>query len=148
MIKFLKIFQALYRRWRALGLEGCPDTVLRMTCALALLPPRDFIRGAEEIRRFILDDPTRAMLQEYIQFANYVIESWSPLAEVVSVFDCPTRTNNYVEGFYRHALKKLGGIHPNIFVFLGIIICLSSFFNIPLTKKFSFCFKKKWKYCL
>lgn len=120
----LLFFKALYRRWKALGLDGTPDIVLRMASALALLPANDFLRGAEEIARFVLEDPTRPHLQQTIEFTNYIINSWAPIAAVVSVNGCPTRTNNYAEAFYRHALRRLGGAHPNIFEFLGNGFCL------------------------
>lgn len=101
-----------------LGLEGTPDTILRMACALLLLPGDQFLRGADEIRRFILEDPARPHLQSTIEFSNYLVTSWGPIANIVSVHQRVIRTNNYAESFYKHSLRKLGGIHPNIYTFL------------------------------
>lgn len=114
-------------------MDGTPDTVLRMAWALALLSANDFLRGAEEIARFMLEDPTRPYLQRALEFTNYLINSWAPIAGIVSVHGCANRTNNYAE-----SLRKLGGAHPNIFDFLGIPFCLSTFKISDKIKKILF----------
>lgn len=95
--------------------------ILHLTYALPLLPANEFAAGCQVITA--LADPLAVgNLQALNTFTHYVRTQWVPLADVVSVYGSPIRTNNVAESFNRHSLKKLGGRHPGIWIFLGISI--------------------------
>lgn len=56
-----------------------------------------------------------------LHFMRYLRTQWGPLAEVVSVHGCPAHTNNLVESFHNEARRKLGGLHPNVWRFIGML---------------------------
>ncbi|XP_018377361.1 PREDICTED: uncharacterized protein LOC108770307, partial [Trachymyrmex cornetzi] len=84
--------------------------------ALPLAPADMFEQGLQ-----IIQDEADAMSAEYpvvLQFAVYLRRIWLPLKDKVSVFGTSIRTNNLVESFHFVIFRKLGGIHPNIWIFL------------------------------
>ncbi|GAB1867329.1 hypothetical protein CAJAP_08408 [Camponotus japonicus] len=52
------------------------------------------------------------------QFLKYMTDTWLPIADKVSTFGCPVRTNNAVESFHNIAAQKLRKPHANIWIFL------------------------------
>lgn len=86
--------------------------------ALPLAPADFFEDGLNIIAR--LADEIGESHPQILEFMRYLRKQWSPLASVLSVHGCPSRTNNLVESFHQTAKKKLGGVHPNIWNFLGM----------------------------
>lgn len=88
-----------------------------MTMSLPLVTENRF----EEAIRIIEDVSNSGSYDDskISQFLNYLRNTWLPMASIVSVSDCPIRTNNDVESFHSTVIKKMGGRHPNIWVFLG-----------------------------
>lgn len=113
-------YKALQKRWRNLGLSNAPRRILTLAMALPLAPAEYFNAGLDLLTRLgdeIANDHPRILV-----FMHYMRRFWSPLAEVVSVHNCPVRTNNLVESFHNEAKRKLGGIHPNIWRFIGMLL--------------------------
>lgn len=104
--------QAVFRRWRALGLTAALRKVLGFTMALPLAPVEAFEEGLR-----IIQDEADLISAEYpavLQFTVYLRRTWLPLKEKVSVFGTSIRTNNCVESFHYVLFNKFGGMHPNI----------------------------------
>lgn len=59
-----------------------------------------------------------AILQKLQDFAAYLRRYWLPLAEVLSVFQKPVRSNNTCENFHLYAVKDIGE-RSNVFKMLG-----------------------------
>lgn len=53
------------------------------------------------------------------KFARYLVKEWKRVADVVYTVDTPVRTNNLAEIFNRYIVERLGGVHPNIWIFLS-----------------------------
>lgn len=84
---------------------------------IPLLPANLFPNAYE-----IMQDVANSISTQYpniLKFLKYMFVTWLSKAEKVSVFDCPTRTNNSVESFHKTAAQKLRKPHSNIWVFLG-----------------------------
>ena len=106
----------MLRKWRSLGLKHAPRDVLTMTMSLPLAPADRFHDGL-----VIIGDLADSIAEAYpavLSFIAYVRRTWVSRAPLVSVYTSPLRTNNFVEAFHGIAWKKLGGTHPNIWVFL------------------------------
>lgn len=86
--------------------------------ALPLAPADRFDEGLGLLTN--LADEIEQDHPEVLQFLSYLRRQWRPLADVVSVYKCPHRTNNLVESFHNEAKRKLGGLHPSIWKFIGI----------------------------
>lgn len=90
--------------------------------ALPLAPADMFEQGLQ-----IIQDEADAVSVEYpvvLQFTAYLRRIWFPLKDKVSVFGTSIRTNNLVESFHFVIFRKLGGIHPNIWIFLRMYYLL------------------------
>lgn len=87
------------------------------------LAPADMFEQALQI----IQDEADTISIEYpavLQFTVYLRRTWLPIKEKVSVFGTSIRTNNLVEGFHSTIIRKLGGIHPNIWNFLHMYCLL------------------------
>lgn len=109
--------QALLRKWISLQLARAPKNVLWMSMSLALLPAADFAAGLASIEAAANDIANDH--PSVLEFIVYLRRQWLPRAHVVSVYRCPTRTNNEVEAFNRQLLERFGGSNRNAFTFLG-----------------------------
>lgn len=110
-------FQAVLRKWRKLNLRNAPRDILAMSMALALAPESFFeeaIRTMQNIADNICDS-----YPDILKFMSYMRRTWLPIAAKVSVYGCPTRTNNIVESFHNIAALKMGTVRPNLWMFLG-----------------------------
>lgn len=100
-------------------MDNPPLLILYLTWNLPLLPADQFAEGCGVITR--LADPLAigryAALNE---FTHYLRHHWVPLANVTSVYGTPIRTNNVAEAFNRMSTKKMGGVHPKFWVFMGM----------------------------
>lgn len=102
-----------------MGLRYANDLVLRMAQALPLLETHRFNDGITNIDEEITQFAQPYYVERLRRFAQYIRNTWARLASVVSVYNQPSRTNNYAESFYRHAHRKLGGSRPELFKFLS-----------------------------
>ena len=94
--------------------------ILAMVWSFPLLPPQKFLRGYLTIKR-----QAQNIQDEKVQiFLRYVNTIWIKIASVVSVYNLKFRTNNFIESNNRYLKDKLG-IHPNLWVFFGMIIMLN-----------------------
>lgn len=117
-------FQAVFRKWRRLNLRqrrlDCYHNlfqILRMTWSIPLLPP-DLIGPAINLID-VESQPLWAEFRGLVSFINYLRRQWLPKAECLSVYGSPIRTNAISEALNGQLGRRLGGKHPNIFLFLG-----------------------------
>lgn len=66
-----------------------------------------------------LGDSISFQYPNILKFLKYMTDTWLPIADKVSTFGCPVRTNNAVESFHNIAAQKLRKPHANIWIFLG-----------------------------
>lgn len=90
-----------------------------MAMTLALAPPEMFSESLN-LMQMIADE-------EYANYSNVLLflkyEKYLAFNfKKISVYGCPIRTNNLVESFHNISLKEMHMAHPNLWVFLGIII--------------------------
>ena len=82
--------------------------------------PDGFTCLEQEIRTH--NGSTRTKL---LKLLAYMRREWLPKAAIVSVYDAPWRTNNFIESANRY-LRKHCGVHPNLYNLLGTLMY---FFN-------------------
>ncbi|XP_074097811.1 uncharacterized protein LOC141526653 [Cotesia typhae] len=114
--------RAVTRKWNALRLPAhdAPEhRILNLTWTLQLVPANRFTEALDVIIDQLL--PLENMDDNYYLFRRYLQRYWLPLANIVSVYNSPWRTNNISEVFNRHLLSNLGP-HPNLFRFLHRLI--------------------------
>ena len=91
-----------------------------MTMTIPLLPKEYFIEAYNiQCKACKENNPDYEKIR---QFLTYVEKTWISKASKVSVYKCPVRTNNAVESFHKLINRKLGGRHPNIWLFLGTFV--------------------------
>lgn len=97
------------------------DDILEKVYAIPHLPANKIHEGFALIQTEI-DDIHRQGLEyrnELQVFATYLRTTWLPLANILSVYDNPIRTNNAAENFHLYAVKKIG-VNPQVWKFLGM----------------------------
>lgn len=106
------------RKWNSLRLpQGENDTVLKEAWALPLLPPEKFEEAIGLIAQTAeLIEPEH---ENVVLFIHYLVRQWLPLANIVSVWNSPWRTNNFAEAFNRHLMTRFNGEYPSLFHFLS-----------------------------
>ncbi|XP_011859195.1 PREDICTED: uncharacterized protein LOC105556714 [Vollenhovia emeryi] len=108
--------QALQRKWNNLGLRNSSSTILSMAMTIPLLPEQYFTQAYHILCNTCEEEnPDCEKLKEFL---TYFEKIWLPKASIVSVYKCPVRTNNAVESFHNVISRKLGGCHPNLWIFL------------------------------
>ncbi|XP_071573296.1 uncharacterized protein [Temnothorax nylanderi] len=108
--------QALQRKWNHLGLRNSPSVILSMTMTIPLLPEQYFTEAYHILCNTCEEnDPDYEKIKEFL---IYVEKTWLSKASKISVYKCPVRTNNAVESFHNVINRKLGGHHPNVWLFL------------------------------
>lgn len=85
-----------------------------------MLAPSDLFQESLNIIQKLSDD-LRNTYPVIDDFNLYIKNTWLPIAPKVSVYGCPNRTNNLVEGSYGSNTKKLGS-SPNLWKFLGLLL--------------------------
>ncbi|XP_076301818.1 uncharacterized protein LOC143219896 [Lasioglossum baleicum] len=108
--------QAILRKWRKLGLTNVPNTVLRMSMSLALVPETKFQEALLIIQKEA--DNIASNFPNVLLFMTYMRINWLKMASQVSVYNCPVRTNNIAESFHNVAGQKLGKQNINVWAFL------------------------------
>ena len=116
---FLK---ALVKKWSALKIPVSLEYILEKAYALAHLPSNLISEGFEHIVNLIdgltlVDNINDEDVNALQAFSTYLRTYWIPLADVVSVFEKPVRTNNTCENFHLYAGRRLG-YRTNIYKFL------------------------------
>ncbi|XP_031787697.1 uncharacterized protein LOC116417646 [Nasonia vitripennis] len=95
------------------------EYILERAYAVAHLPPDKVGEGFMHITSLV-DNVANgngvnpAILQKLQDFAAYLRRYWLPLAEVLSVFQKPVRSNNTCENFHLYAAKKME-IRSNVY---------------------------------
>lgn len=105
------------------GYGDVPSDILRLAWAVPLVPAHMIALAVN-----IIEQQSQPLIEEYsriLLFINYLRRSWVRLANIVSVYGYPVRTNNVTEAFNRRAVMLLSGVHPELLAFLS--------------KKFSYC---------
>ena len=87
-----------------------------MSLALA---PADRYEDGLELMQLEAEKVVAELLPLVQKFLAYLQKTWAPIADKVSVYGCRVRTTNLVESFHSTLLKKFGGAHPNLWIFLG-----------------------------
>ncbi|XP_076660061.1 uncharacterized protein LOC143363346 [Halictus rubicundus] len=108
--------QAVLRKWRKLGLNSAPHTVVHMAMSLPLIPAIKFEQGLSIIQKEA--DIASSKFPGILLFMTYMRHTWLNIASQVSVHNCPVRTNNIAESFHNIACQKLGKQNINIWAFL------------------------------
>lgn len=105
------------KRWAKLRIPFRFNDILEKCYAIPHLPSDKITEGVNIIQQTVDSIPrqNRGKLQEFV---NYLRRVWVPLADVLSVFNNPIRTNNGCENFHFLAAKKIGA-RPIIWKFLG-----------------------------
>lgn len=93
-----------------------------MAISMALAPSSLFLDSLNLMQN--VADRVSATYPNVLLFMAYLRNTWLPIASKVSVHNCPVRTNNLVESFHHIVNQKVGTVHPNLWVFLGIYIFL------------------------
>ncbi|GAB1867300.1 MULE transposase domain-containing protein [Camponotus japonicus] len=108
--------QAILRKWRNLGLMQAPTDLLIIAMNIPLLPVNLFPNAYAIMQD--LGDSISFQYPNILKFLKYMTDTWLPIADKVSTFGCPVRTNNAVESFHNIAAQKLRKPHANIWIFL------------------------------
>lgn len=105
------------KKWSTLRIPFRFNDILEKCYAIPHLPADKILEGINFIQQQVdlIPRQDRGNLQEFV---NYIRRFWGPLANVLSVFHCPIRTNNGCENFHFLAAKKMGA-RPVIWKFLG-----------------------------
>ncbi|XP_057325513.1 uncharacterized protein LOC130667722 isoform X2 [Microplitis mediator] len=115
---WLHCIRAMTRKWNNLRLpRDGNDETLREAWALPLIPAERFQEAIN-----IIIQTSEQIEQEHenvVMFIYYLIRQWLPLADIVSVWNSPWRTNNFAEAFNRHLMARLNGEYPSLFTFLS-----------------------------
>ncbi|KAG8148326.1 uncharacterized LOC118071461 [Chelonus insularis] len=112
--------RAISFHWQDLGLKNVSSPlvqdILSLAWVLPLLPKEGFPEAIEFYRKKANQvDPE---YQDNVnKFINYLENQWLRIAEVVSVWRSPKRTNNICESFHRWLPQRLG-VHPNLYAFI------------------------------
>lgn len=116
---YFDVSQALSRKWRRLGLTDAPHKVLSMAMTMALAPAKLFEEALSLIK--VQADLISDEYPNINHFMKYLHATWLPLAQKVSVYECPVRTNNITESFHNIITNKFIRAHANIWTFLGML---------------------------
>lgn len=115
--------KALAKTWNNKSIPMEFEYILERAYAVAHLPADKINEGFVHITALVDNlangngiDPT--IFQKLQDFASYLRRFWLPLADVLSVFQKPVRTNNTCENFHLYAAKGMGE-RPNIYKMLG-----------------------------
>lgn len=101
-------------------MTNVPNTVVRMTMSLALVPETKFEEALLIIQKEA--DNIASSFPNVLLFMTYMRTNWLKMASQVSVYNCPVRTNNIAESFHNIAGQKLGKQNINVWAFLGIVL--------------------------
>lgn len=107
-------------RWKRLELLTAPYKIVSMAMTLALAPSEMFSEGLNLMQ--MIAEKEYENYPNIMLFMKYMRSTWLPISKKISVYGCPIRTNNLVESFHNNMLKKMHMVHPNLWVFLGMII--------------------------
>ena len=122
--------QAIYRKAKSLGVatkynsrdnpEG--HVLLRKFINLALLPPQKVREALDHIKDEVRNTfgKKHQLMEKWRKFFDYFERQWmtSITPECFSVYNCPDRTNNFLESYHRTINSSLGG-RKTICQFLG-----------------------------
>lgn len=102
--------QALAKKWTGLGIPVRYEYILEKAYAIAHLPANKIAEGIDHLRVLVevvwrRNEPDKQKLHD---FRMYITTYWEPLAEVLSVFQKPVKTNNTCENFHMVAYKTIG----------------------------------------
>jgi len=91
-----------------------------MAMTLALAPSEMFSEGLNLMQ--IIADKESDNYPNVLLFMKYMRSTWLPLSNKISVYGCSIRTNNLVESFHNTLSQKMQTVHPNLWIFLGMLI--------------------------
>ncbi|CAA91234.2 hypothetical protein [Bracoviriform inaniti] len=114
--------RAISCHWQNLGLKNVSSPlvqdILSLAWVLPLLPKEDFPVAIEFYREKA--NQVKAKYKGSVnKFIDYLENQWLRIAEVVSLWRSPKRTNNICESFHRWLIHDLG-IHPNLYSFIKL----------------------------
>ncbi|RVE41635.1 hypothetical protein evm_013713 [Chilo suppressalis] len=113
--------RAVSCHWQDLGLKNVSSTlvqdILSLAWVLPLLPKEDFPVAIEFYRKKA-NQVESEYLDSVSKLIDYLENQWLRIAEVVSLWRSPKRTNNICESFHRWLPQDLG-VHPNLYTFIG-----------------------------
>lgn len=89
-----------------------------MVLAIPLLPA-DKIESAVRILESKINEYDLKYRNKLNMFMKYIRKNWVKIADILSVVNLEQRTNNISESFNSRAVTRFGGIHQNIWKFLG-----------------------------
>lgn len=107
----------MLRKWRKLNLRNAPRDILFMSVALALAPGTFFEEALRKMQNNA--DNMCDAYPDILKFLSYMRRRWMPIAAKVTVYGCPTPTNDVVDSFHNIAALKMCTDRPNLWVFLG-----------------------------
>ncbi|XP_044586065.1 uncharacterized protein LOC123266096 [Cotesia glomerata] len=114
--------RAVTRKWNSLRLpdRNAPEhRILNLTWVLPLVPAARLEEALEEIVTLLR--PLEENNDNFYLFRRYLQRFWLPLADIISVYNTPWRTNNISEVYNLH-LSSILGPHPPLFKFLHRLI--------------------------
>jgi len=91
-----------------------------MAMTLALAPSEMFSDGLTFIQT--IADKESNHNPNVLLFMKYMRSTWLPISNKICVHGCSIRTNNLVESFHNTMSQKIQTVHPNLWIFLGILI--------------------------
>jgi len=91
-----------------------------MTMTLALIPSEMFSEGLNLMQ--IIANKESDNYSNVLLFMKYMRSTWFLLSNRISVYGCSIRTNNLMESFYNILSQEMQTVHPNLWIFLGMLI--------------------------
>lgn len=116
--------KALAKTWDAKDIPMEFEYILERAYAVAHLPPDKIPAAFNEHITGLVDNLDNgeginpAILRKLEDFATYLRRFWLPLADVLSVYKKPVRSNNTCENFHLYAAKGMGE-RSNVYRMLG-----------------------------
>lgn len=99
------------------GLANAPRNVLYRAWILPVVPEDRYFEAVDLIEQY--RHQISSEFPGVVNFIYYLRNYWGYIIEVLSVFNQPIRTNNISEGFNHTLIEKIGGVHKNIWVWIG-----------------------------
>jgi len=92
------------------------NSITRSMCALAFLPSDLIPKGLGKLQRRAKRENVYSRLKPHFQ---YFRKYWLRRKDILSVFNCPDRTNNACESDNRTLRALMKFKHPSVFCFLS-----------------------------
>lgn len=110
----------MIKKWSKFKIPLQYDDILEKAYAVARLPADKIQEGISIVQNEIdtASRQNREHREKFQAFGTYLRTTWGPLANILSVYQNPVRTNNATENFHLHAARRFGN-RPGVWKMLG-----------------------------